>query len=320
MSEEKKKYHCFECNKYYKSRSSLSHHRKRFHKNVNIITPDNTRNNTRPHPITPEITPDNTRGSIQQQSTGPIVKRNKLQCKYCQKEFKFQQGKSRHELYRCKKNKNVKKDEQIKKLKLQVQKLMNEKCKMHYKTLNKINNNLRINNGNQINKNNCIEYINNVHNQNKINVNIIELGKENIFDVLSERERLNILKHRYGSIEKLIQHVHFNDKYPQFQNIIVTNINNNIAYKYDKQSNQFQAIEKSRLLETIFDSRSSDVESFYEVDRNKLLERDKNALDQLLDLIHKDDKQAKAEKYKKIKIIAHNNLSKILKKYIEEEK
>ena len=236
------------------------------------------------------------------------------------KEFKFQQGKSRHELYRCKKNKNVKKDEQIKQLKLQVQKLMNEKCKMHYKTLNKINNNLRINNGNQINKNNCIEYINNVHNQNKINVNIIELGKENIFDVLSERERLNILKHRYGSIEKLIQHVHFNDKYPQFQNIIVTNINNNIAYKYDKQSNQFQAIEKSRLLETIFDSRSSDVESFYEVDRNKLLERDKNALDQLLDLIHKDDKQAKAEKYKKIKIIAHNNLSKILKKYIEEEK
>ena len=30
MSEEKKKYHCFECNKYYKSRSSLSNHRKRF--------------------------------------------------------------------------------------------------------------------------------------------------------------------------------------------------------------------------------------------------------------------------------------------------
>ena len=193
---------------------------------------------------------------------------------------------------------------------------MNEKCKMHYKTLNKINNNLKIN-GNQINKNNCIEYINNIHNHNSIN--IIELGKENLFDVLTEKERLNILKHRYSSIEKLIQHVHFNDKYPQFHNIIVTNINNNIAYKYDKESNQFKAIEKSKLLETILDSRSNDVESFYEVDRNKLSEMDKNALDQLIDDINKNDKQIKADKYKTIRIIAHNNLNKVLNKYKYDE-
>ena len=32
MSEVKKKYHCLECKKYYSSRSSLSNHRRRFHK------------------------------------------------------------------------------------------------------------------------------------------------------------------------------------------------------------------------------------------------------------------------------------------------
>ena len=84
---------------------------------------------------------------------------------------------------------------------------------------------------------------------------------------------------------------------------------------YDKNSNQFQAVEKSKLLERILDSRSNDVESFYEVDQAKLKDRDRHALEQLLEDINKDDKQTKTEKYKAIKIIAHNNLSKILDKY-----
>ena len=33
MEENVKKHHCFLCNKYYKSRSSLSNHKKRYHKN-----------------------------------------------------------------------------------------------------------------------------------------------------------------------------------------------------------------------------------------------------------------------------------------------
>ena len=47
MSEVKKKYHCLECDKYYKSRSSLSHHRRRYHKKV---IPEI-------YPIIPEIYP-----------------------------------------------------------------------------------------------------------------------------------------------------------------------------------------------------------------------------------------------------------------------
>ena len=33
MEENTKKHHCFLCNKNYKSRSSLSHHKRRYHKN-----------------------------------------------------------------------------------------------------------------------------------------------------------------------------------------------------------------------------------------------------------------------------------------------
>ena len=231
---------------------------------------------------------------------------SKYKCGFCNIILSKNSNLHRHLLI-CKEKKKIEDKEQLvkykdmeeenKKLKLQIQNLINTKCKMHYKTLNKINNNLKIN-GNQINKNNCIEYINNVHNHNT-NINIIELGKENLFDVLSEKERLNILKHRYGSIEYLINHVHFNEKYPQFHNIIVTNINNNIAYKYDKKTNQFKAIEKSRLLELLVDSRAIDVETFYELDRDKLLERDKIVLDELLKRMNDNNKQLKSENTKK---------------------
>ena len=319
MSEVKKKYHCSECDKYYKSRFSLSNHRRRYHKKENQDVSQNVSN------VSIGVSQNVSNVSIDVSNVSIVDSREvevEMKCKYCNRKYKHRSSRSRHEKTCKKKTKDKssiknKYEEEIQNLKLQVQKLMNEKCKMHYKTLNKINNNLKINNGNQINKNNCIEHINNIH-HNKINVNIIELGRENLFDVLTEKERLYILKHRYGSIEKLIQHVHFNDKYPQFHNIIVTNINNNIAYMYDKNSNQFQAVEKSKLLERILDSRSNDVESFYEVDQAKLIDRDRHALEQLLDDINKDDKQAKTEKYKAIKIIAHNNLSKILDKYKKE--
>ena len=63
-------------------------------------------------------------------------------------------------------------------LKKQLKSMMNKNCKMNYKTLNKINN--------QLNKSNCIDVINYHH---KFNVNIVELGKENLIDVLTEKNK-----------------------------------------------------------------------------------------------------------------------------------
>ena len=75
---------------------------------------------------------------------------------------------------------------------------------MHPKTLMKINNQL----------NNC----------NITNINIVQLGKEDIVNTLSQKEKIGILNNCYQSIDKLIEYVHFNPKYPQFKNIAITNL------------------------------------------------------------------------------------------------
>ena len=39
--------------------------------------------------------------------------------------------------------------------------------------------------------------------------------------------------------------------YPQFKNILITNLQNNLAYKYDEDKKIFITISKERLLEDI---------------------------------------------------------------------
>ena len=76
-------------------------------------------------------------------------------------------------------------------------------CKIHPKTLQKINKQLinnNINNGT----------INNITNNGTINnnINIVKFGSENIKDNLNEKEILKILNSRYGAIEESIKEVH----------------------------------------------------------------------------------------------------------------
>ena len=118
--------------------------------------------------------------------------------------------------------------------------LMNKTCKMHPKTLQKINNQL----------NNC----------NITNINIVQFGKEDVMNTLSRKEKLKILNNGYQSFNKLIEYVHFNDKYPQFKNIAITNLKDNIAYKYDPDDNKFIACKKDELLEDLMDIRTIDLE------------------------------------------------------------
>ena len=62
----------------------------------------------------------------------------------------------------------------------------------------------------------------------------------------------------------LVEYAHFNDKYPQFKNILITNTQNKLAYKYDIRTKQFIAVDKDDLLEDIVDERMCDINSFYE--------------------------------------------------------
>jgi hypothetical protein len=195
-----------------------------------------------------------------------------LTCKYCSKVFKFKQGRWRHEQNCDLINKddyskdeiiNLLKqtideqkkmfEEQIIEMKNQLIETMNKKCKVHPKTLQKINKQLINDNNISINKGT----VNNTY-------NIIGLGHENLDQVFTRKEKMAILKNRFYCLPELVEYTHFNDKYPQFKNILITNTQNTLAYKYDTKKNQFMAINKDELLEDIVDARIYDISSFYE--------------------------------------------------------
>ena len=248
-----------------------------------------------------------------------------LSCKYCSKVFKYKQGKWRHE-QKCKniKNNQNSKDEiinvlkqtideqkklfekQIIEMKNQLIETMNKNCKVHPKTLQKINKQL---NGdhNTINENNNINKgtINNTY-------NIIALGHENLTDVFSKKEKLNILKYRFNSLPQLVEYAHFNDKYPQFKNILITNTQNKLAYRYDIKKKQFVAVNKDDLLEDIVDARMCDINSFYEELEEELDTKTKEILDKVKDKIDSDPAYKELKK-QDIKLIIYNNRKKVIK-------
>ena len=51
----------------------------------------------------------------------------------------------------------------------------------------------------------------------------------------------------YGSLSKIVKYVHFNKKFPQFQSMVITNMQNNIAYKYNEDENRFLTISKDEI-------------------------------------------------------------------------
>ena len=133
--------------------------------------------------------------------------------------------------------------------------LINKNCKVHPKTLQKINKQL---NGDH----NIINENNGTINNNTFN--IIALGHENLSEVFSKKEKMAILKNKFYCLPELVEYTHFNDKYPQFKNILITNTQNTLAYKFDTKKKQFIAVNKDELLDDIVDERMCDINSFYE--------------------------------------------------------
>jgi hypothetical protein len=112
-------------------------------------------------------------------------------------------------------------------------------------------------------------------------------------------------------LDYLVKYAHFNDKFPQFKNIMITNTQNDLAYKYDKIENKFVAISKDELINDLISERMSDITLFYEELDDELDEKTKKIIDRFLEQM--DDDKFKDIKKKDIKLIIYNNRDKISK-------
>jgi len=321
------KFRCNICNKNYKDKSGLWYHNNKCHKTVSNYNVSQMSANV-----------SQMSANVSQMSANVShnkkTNENKLDrycCEYCGTSYLHRQSKYKHQI-KCK-NKSVDKDEeknieqkeiinllieqikeqkekieeqeqQNKEIKKTLMELLNKNCKVHPKTLQKINKQLNLNGDhNTINETINNGTVNNTY-------NIIALGHENLTDVFSRKEKMSILKYRYCSLPHLVEYTHFNDKYPQFKNILITNTQNTLAYKFDNKKKQFITIDKNDLLEDIIDERMCDLSSFYDELENDLDEKTKEIIEIVKEKIDNDPAYKELKK-KDIKLIIYNNRKKV---------
>jgi hypothetical protein len=246
---------CNICNKNYASKQSLWNHNHKFHDNN--ISKKSAKNQPKIHQT-----------SVKNQ---PIViqsvlntKHNILECKYCNKLYKHIQSRWKHE-QKCKVKSN---DDQIMELKKEINELKE-----------KINNTQITTNSNNTNSNNTL------NNKGTINNNyIIAFGKEEINNILTEKEKIRILNARYKSLEESIKAIHFNDNRPEYQNIVITNMRDNLVHIFDGKKFVSQA--KHGTINQLIDNHMESIEESLDNSREKLNPKTVDIIEKLIEKIN----------------------------------
>ena len=304
-----KKHTCNICNKDYKSPQSLWNHKNKIHIDIHQKSTNNI------HDIDKLSTTNQNKQNINNKEPPKIKKTENTLCNYCNNNFSCYSSLHRH-LKTCKKKNNIEKEneelkkemtemkqslEELKKIMLD---MINKKCKMHPKKLQKMINSNNTNSNNNITINNNIQYV--------------EYGREDLDKVFRfakriEKEKMNILTGMGSKIENLIKYTHLNDKYPQFQNIIITNAKSNQAYAYNQELNRFILCNKNELLEDLIEFRFDDLKLFYEQYKYNLPLKLRETLENTF--LSKGDKKCNKLRCKNLNVIFYNQCNKDNIKY-----
>jgi len=294
---------CSICNKTYSCKSSLSNHKRCIH--------GIRKHNTKKH----------------------------YNCKFCNKEYAFQQSRWKHE-QNCNrrfeenntpnilvipdpiKNEIEKMKEESEKQKQQIVELQNKLLTAKrldtktFKAVNKIlmDRSYRNSQNNNVNSNNVINH----------NYQIFSLGNEELINVLTMQQKKQIMNSRLGSLEKIVEITHCGEM-NQFKNIIITNLKDNYAYRYDDKKGYFVTVAKNILLDDVVTHRVTDIEAIYDElqTANKIDAKTKKLIQDFLDKMSNEDApffdnetkydNFKSYKINSVKILLYNNQDKITK-------
>jgi hypothetical protein len=294
-------YLCNICNKFYASQSSLCHHTTKFHnKSNNKPNQSNDKSNNKPN-----------------QSNDKIYK-----CNYCNNIYKHAQSKHKHQKICEHKNKKIECsidntiDNKLEEFKNTILDIIQKNCKIHPKTLQKINKQLINNNNNNTNNGT-------INNGPVINNTFVKFGNEQLSSLLTRKDMFNILNKQCLCIEESIKTVHFNKNLPEYNNIFITNMKDTIAYIFD--GTRFILTSKDTVINDLYNSHLENIEQF--LDETEIPENKYTKITKFLDVLNNDDKSfidgsnnKKYPNYKAYKLIAIKNLiynesdNKILKK------
>jgi len=173
-------------------------------------------------------------------------------------------------------------EETINEMKEQFALILKEKGKVHHKTLQKINNQLTNNINNTNNTNNG-----NINNGNIINNTFVKFGDVDYQKILDNKQVKHILNHQFMSLEESIKLVHFNKDLPEYNNVFITNMRDDIGYIFNGK--EFISIKKNEMLNELIDSHVKEINLSLEKHKNKLNEKYVTRLEKFLDMLNDDD-------------------------------
>jgi hypothetical protein len=191
-------------------------------------------------------------------------------CKFCNNVFSHRNSRWKHE-QKCQiKSNNDEIMELKKKLKDIEDKINNtQQCSTSI-----------INNNNNTNTNT-------INNKGTINNNyIIAFGKEDIGNILTEKEKYRILNARYKSLEESIKAIHFNKDRPEYQNIVITNMRDNLIHIFDGEKFISQA--KHGTLNQLMDNHMVSIEESLENNKENLNPKTVDVIEKLIEKINNE--------------------------------
>ena len=114
-------------------------------------------------------------------------------------------------------------------------------------------------------------------------------------------------------VDEIIVYTHLNDKYPQFQNIIIPNIRSKHAYIYCDKLDKYILCDKDDILNELIDYRMTDLKGFYEKYSHKLTQKNLGYLERLFNFHY--DKEYCQKKCIELNITFYNQSNKDNIKY-----
>ena len=296
---ENKKY-CEICNKYYKNIYSFCNHKRIYHSENTHTKPHNcvetpTQNHTKPH-----------KSDVYTEIHKNENLHNELQCIYCNKIFSRKDSLYRHiNKNYCSMKKKIDKEKELEEENSKLKKILKEDLKNIKKIqedFEKIKKEINNNTTNHNNTNNNNATMNNNHQTNNV---LIQLGKENIIDVMPKSDQIKILNTCYNSLYRLVKEIHCSDKYPQFKNLAITNLSDNYGHRYDDKLECFVKCHKNELIETLIDNRIVDIEDILNANIDEISEEKAKKLIILIEEIT-EKRGCYKNKKEQIKLLIYN--------------
>jgi DNA-directed RNA polymerase subunit RPC12/RpoP len=304
-------YTCITCDKTFKQKSGFTDHLNRKNpcikipKNIHQITPNYTNLTPKLHQITPTLHQNYTK-------LHQITQKAENRCNYCYNAYCRPNVLKKHLLIcKVKKQEIYEKEDILNKLLEQNNKLALTIEELN-KKIDKLENNT-INHHTQNNKN-----IKNQNNGISNTINIIGFGKEDLSKIDNASFFEALMQMGYNIPTKMLEKIHINEKYPEYKNIYISDINRGNAMIYDGK--KWKLDKYDNISDKLLDKVLHFIEERYDEikDDTSISEKKKTNMENRLRILeimkdYEEEKERKRHEYlrnqckDKIKIDLYNN-------------